>query len=118
MGINSTTLSGNVGQDPEVRWLESGSVVAKFSLAVQGYKNKEKTTMWFPCVAWGKTAETIGEYIKKGYQVTVSGSLDIEEWITPANEKRSKTVVIVRDIQLPPRPAGGALPSSEDYAQY
>jgi single-strand DNA-binding protein len=107
MGINTATLSGNLGKDPLLTYLDSGSVVASFSIAVQGFRHGEKTTLWFDCKAWNKTAEVIADYTKKGSPVTVSGNLDVEEWIDrDSNSKRSKVVLVVRDIQLPPRAEG------------
>ena len=102
MGINVCTLSGNVGQDPEIKYFESGSVMTSFSVAVSNYKQGEKHTFWMPCKAWSKTAETIAEYVRKGNPVTVSGNLDFEEW-TSEGQKKSRTVLVVRDIQLPPK---------------
>ena len=103
MGINTVTLSGNVGQDPQIRYFESGTSLAEFTLAVQGFAKGEKKTLWFVCKAFGKPGEFIGEYVKKGNSLTISGSLDIEEWETHAGEKRSKTVVMVNQVQLPPK---------------
>lgn len=113
MPINTVTLSGNVGRTPEVRYFDSGKVIATFSLAVQAYKNKEKVTLWFDCQAWEGTAKLIGEYVKKGDPITVSGSLDIETWEAKEGGKRSKTVVVVRDVQLAPK-ASTAEPQQED----
>lgn len=108
MTINTATLSGNVGQQPEIRYTPNGNVIASFSLAVQGYGQGEKKTLWFACKSFSKTAEVIGEYVHKGSPVTVSGSLDIEEWQDQNGNQRSRTVLIVRDIQLPPKIANQA----------
>lgn len=107
MGINTTTLSGNTGKDPELKYFDSGSTIASFSLAVQGWDGKAKTkkTLWFTCKAFGKTAELIGEYVKKGNAITVSGQLDIEEWESNVG-KQSRVVLIVRDVQLPAKSGG------------
>jgi single-strand DNA-binding protein len=107
MGINTATLSGNTGKDPEIKYLDSGTVIASFSLAVAGYdgKAKAKKTLWFNCKAFNKTAELIGEYVKKGQAITVSGQLDIEEWESNTG-KQSKVVLIVRDVQLPAKSSG------------
>lgn len=106
MGINVCTLSGNVGNPPDIKYLDSGTVIASFSLAVQGWdgKKKEKKTLWFACKAFNKTAEAVGEYIKSGSPITVSGKLDTEEWESEGQLK-SKMVLIIQDIQLPPKPA-------------
>jgi single-strand DNA-binding protein len=102
MGINTATLSGRLGGDPDIKYLESGKVIASFNLAVDGYSKGEKKTLWFRCKAWDKVAELIGEHCKTGNQVTVSGPLDIEVYETDTG-KKSVTVLVVRDIQLPPK---------------
>jgi single-strand DNA-binding protein len=118
MGINIATLSGNVGQDPETRYTPSSTAITTFTIAVEGYdgKKKEKKTLWFNCKAFNQPADVINKYVKKGNTITVSGQLDVEEWTTQSGEKRSKTVLIVRDVQLPAKSGGpvtGSL-SSED----
>lgn len=104
MGINTAVLAGNLGRDVEKRFLQSGEAVVNFSLAVRGYKDK---TLWFEFKAFGKVADVCSDYLSKGASVTVSGRLDIEEWTTQAGEKRSKTVLIVNDLQLPPKADAG-----------
>lgn len=103
MGINTCTMSGNLGSDPEVKYFESGAVMAQFNLAGKIYKNKKNEAVWLTCKVWGGAAEMVGESLKKGSTVTVSGNLDEEKWETQAGEKRSKHVLMVRDIQLPGR---------------
>lgn len=108
MGINTATLSGNVGAEPEIKHFESGSALASFNLAVAGWdgKAKAKKTIWITCKGFNKTCELIAGYVSKGSTVTVSGQLDVEEWTTQSGEKRSRTVLIVRDIQLPAKSSG------------
>lgn len=101
MGINSVNLSGNLGSDPEIRYLDSGTQIASFSLAVNGYKKRQKTTIWVSCKAFNKTAELVGEYCSKGKTITVSGKLDEEKWQDQNGNSKSKFVVLVNDIQLP-----------------
>lgn len=78
--INKVILIGNMGNDPEVQTLQSGSVVAKFSIATsEKYTNKagEKVedTEWHNIVAWGKLAEIVQSYFKKGSQVYIEGKI-------------------------------------------
>lgn len=100
--MNKVFLIGNLGQEPEMKYFETGSKVTKFSLALRGYDKKEQkeTTDWVNCEAWNKTAETIGEYCKKGHKVAVEGSLKTQQWQDEAGNKKSKTFVLVSRIEL------------------
>ena len=97
MSINSIDLVGRLGQDPEVKYFESGSVLATFSLAVR-QPNGRKETDWFSCQAWGKTAELIANHFKKGGQIAVEGRLEQDEWISKENVPRTKIKVVVERI--------------------
>lgn len=81
MSVNKAILIGNLGKDPELKYTPSGRAVAQFSLATNerwtgqdGQKN-EKTT-WHNIVAWGKQAEVMKEYLRKGSQVYIEGRID------------------------------------------
>lgn len=79
-GLNKVMLIGNLGKDPELKYTSTGNGVCSFSLAVnEDYKNKDgekvEHTEWINCTAWGKTAEIVAEYSKKGYTVYVEGKL-------------------------------------------
>ncbi len=78
--MNTATLVGRVGQDPELKYFDSGSVKARFSLAVDSGFGQNKTTHWFNIEVWGKQAESAGQWIKKGALVGVSGSIDHNVW--------------------------------------
>ncbi len=95
--MNKVFLIGNLGQDPEMKYFETGSVVAKFSMAINSYdsKNKEEKTDWISCEAWKKTAELIGEYCKKGSKIAIEGSLKTQNWEDSNGQKRTKTFVLV-----------------------
>lgn len=99
MSINVLTLIGNLGGDPDVKYFESGSVNAKFSLAVRKSKNDDPD--WFNCVAWGKTAETIANYLRKGSKVAIDGSLGEESWTDrQTGELRTSTIVKVERLEM------------------
>ena len=98
MSINTITVSGNLGQEPAMKYLDDGNAIVSGTIDVR--KNKEHS-IWLSYKAFKKTAELIGEYCHKGNTVTLSGSLDIEEWETKDGQKRQKTVVIVNQVQLP-----------------
>lgn len=100
--MNSVILIGNLGQDPEMKYFDSGSKVTKFSLALRGYSKKEEkeSTDWISCEAWGKTAELIGEYCKKGHKLAIEGSLKTQKWEDDKGNKRSRTFVLVSRVEF------------------
>lgn len=99
MDLNTITLVGRAGRDPEVKYFESGKVVCNFAIAVNRMKNKEAD--WFELEIWGKTAEVAVSYVKKGSLVGVVGSLNIESWSDKnSGASRSKPVVRVDKLNL------------------
>jgi single-strand DNA-binding protein len=82
--INRVTLVGRVGRDPETRYTSSGQAVANFTVATdESYKKdgeKIQRTEWHRLVAWGKLAEIIQQYLKKGALVYIEGKLQTREW--------------------------------------
>ena len=103
--MNSITLVGRAGRDPEVRYLESGSCVANLSLAVNG-RTRDDDALWFNLEIWGKQAQVAADYVRKGSLIGVSGSLKEEKWTDrTTGEERKKWVVNVQQLQLlGPRP--------------
>jgi len=101
MSINKIFLSGNVGGDPDVKTLESGKKLAKFSLATTD-KNKDKTTQWHNIIVWEKLAEIVEKYVKKGNYITVIGSISYREY-EKDGVKKYFTEVNAYEIELPPR---------------
>jgi single-strand DNA-binding protein len=100
---NSVQLIGRLGKDPELKTFESGSQMASFSLATtDSYKNqkgeKVEETQWHNVVVWGKSAEVIGKYLKKGNEVVVEGRLVHRQYETASGEKRYITEVNVNDF--------------------
>lgn len=92
--VNQVTLLGNAGNDPEVRTLESGQKVARFSLATsKSHKDKEgnwqTTTQWHTIVCWGYLAERAEEKVKKGSQVFVSGEINYRKYTDKDNIERT-----------------------------
>lgn len=78
---NKVTLVGRLGRDPEIRYTQSQTPYARFSVATsEKFKDKSgeqrEKTQWHNCVAWGRLAEVIGQYLKKGSLVLVDGSID------------------------------------------
>jgi single-strand DNA-binding protein len=98
--MNVITLVGRAGRDPEIRYFESGTMVANLSLAVDAYKKDEEPD-WFNLVIWGKQAQVAADYVRKGKQIAVSGRSSTEKWTDKTTgEQRSKPVVIVERITL------------------
>lgn len=102
MSINSVTLTGRAGRDPEIKYFESGSCVAQFSIAVDRYsKEGGKDADWFNIKLWGKQAQVAADHVRKGSLVGVTGRLEMERWIDRASgEERSKTVVVGDRLEL------------------
>jgi single-strand DNA-binding protein len=98
--MNCITLVGRAGRDPEVRYFESGSVVANLTLAVKG-RGRDAETVWFPLQIWGKQAQVVADYVRKGSLIGVTGSVKMEKWTDRASgEERSKMVVMVDRLDL------------------
>jgi single-strand DNA-binding protein len=102
---NTVQLIGNLGMNPEVKTLESGSTVVNFSIATSDrYKNKEgeqvENTTWHNLVAWGKTAEIAEKYLKKGAQVAVEGKLTNRSYEAKDGTKKYVSEILVNEILL------------------
>lgn len=100
-GVNKVILIGNLGQEPEVRYMPNGSPVANITLATseiwrdkQTGENREKTE-WHRVVLFGKLAEVAGEYLHKGSQIYIEGSLQTRKWQDQNGLDRYTTEVIV-----------------------
>ena len=100
MGINSVTLVGRAGRDPEVRYFESGTVVANLTMAVNR-RNREDEPDWFNLEIWGKQAQVAADYVKKGSLIGVTGSFKLDSWKDRNTGKdRNKPVVRVDRLEL------------------
>ena len=102
---NKVQLIGNLGNDPEIINLESGKTLAKFSIATnESYKNaqgeKITDTQWHNLIAWGKTAEIIEKYLKKGNEVMVEGKLTSRSYQTKEGEKRYITEIVCNELLM------------------
>lgn len=104
--VNKVILLGNIGKDPEIKFLPSGMAVANFSLATsERFKDKggeqQERTEWHNLVAFGKVAEIVRDYVKKGAKLYVEGSLRTSSWEDKeTKQKRYKTEIVVGDISL------------------
>jgi len=105
-GVNKVILLGNLGKDPEVKYTQGGMAIARFSLATtERAKDKDGNwqdkTEWHNLVAFGRTAEVAGEYLKKGRTVYIEGALRTSSWDDKeSGQKKYKTEVIVNDLVM------------------
>ncbi len=105
MSINKVILVGNVGKDPEVRYLDSGVAVANFPFATsETYRNKngEKvtTTEWHNIVLWRGLAEVAEKYVKKGSQLYIEGRIRTRAWDDKEGNKRYTTEIVGDNMQM------------------
>lgn len=139
-GLNKVMLIGHVGKDPELKYTPGNVAIANFSVATtESYKDKsgnlQERTEWHRIVTFGRTAEVMGEYLKKGQQVYVEGRLQTRSWDDDKGQKRYITEIVALTVQflgkkqdggggggadIPPPgddfvpPATGGAPSEED----
>ena len=100
MGINSVTLVGRAGRDPEVKYFESGTVVANLTMAVNR-RNRDDEPDWFNLEIWGKQAQVAADYVKKGSLIGITGSFKLDSWKDRnTGEDRNKPVVRVDRLEL------------------
>ncbi|TMO69327.1 single-stranded DNA-binding protein, partial [Pseudoalteromonas aurantia] len=100
-GVNKVILVGNLGQDPEVRYMPNGNGVANITLATSdSYKDKNTGQMidkteWHRVVFFGKLAEIVGEYCRKGSQIYVEGKLQTRKWTDQSGQDKYTTEIVV-----------------------
>ena len=100
MSVNSISLVGRAGRDPEVRYFESGSVVANLTIAVNR-RSRDEEPDWFNLEIWGKQAQVAADYVKKGSLIGITGSFKLDSWKDRnTGEDRNKPVVRVDRLEL------------------
>lgn len=102
---NKVQLIGNLGMNPEIKTLESGKKLAKFSIATnETYKNakgeKVEDTQWHNLIAWGNTADIIEKYLQKGNEVAVEGKLTNRSYDDKDGNKRYITEIVVNELLM------------------
>jgi single-strand DNA-binding protein len=117
-GVNKVILVGNLGADPEVRYLNTGTAVANFRMATtQNIKNKEgereARTEWHRVVAFGRLAEICGEYLNKGKQIYIEGRLRTRSWDDRDGNKRWTTEIVATSMQMLGSPGDQAAMGAE-----
>ncbi len=97
--MNSAILVGRVGQDPEIKYFESGKSKTTFSIAVDRWNPKTKTREadWFNIQLWDKKAESAAEWIKKGSLVSIEGRIMVSKWQNPDGETVERYLINATD---------------------
>ncbi len=122
-GVNKAILIGNLGKDPELRYLPSGQAVSTFSLATtEKWTDKagqrQERTEWHNIVVYGKTAEIVNQYLKKGRSAYVEGRITTRSWDDRDGNKKYKTEIVANTVQFLGGPGGGGpaqdAPASQD----
>ena len=117
--VNKVILVGNLGRDPEVRYMPNGEAVCNFSIATtDSWKDKsgakQERTEWHNIVMYRKLAEIAGEYLKKGRPVYVEGRLQTRKWQTKEGQDRYTTEIIADQMQMLGGRDGGGSNASYD----
>ena len=119
-GINKVILIGNLGADPEVRYTPSGTAVVNINIATSSsWKDKQtgdaqERTEWHRVVVYNRTAEVVGEYLRKGSKVYIEGSLRTRKWQDKSGMDRYTTEVICNELQMLDSRRGG---DNQDFNQ-
>ncbi|GAB4266760.1 MAG: single-stranded DNA-binding protein [Deferrisomatales bacterium] len=109
-GVNKAILIGNLGKDPELRYTQSGSAVANFTLATTERRKQGDEwgdhTEWHNIVVFGKTAERCNQYLQKGSQVYLEGRIQTRKWEDRDGNTRYTTEIVAFDVQFLGRTRG------------
>ncbi|NBW56951.1 single-stranded DNA-binding protein [bacterium] len=122
-GVNKVIVIGNLGADPDVRYLASGDPVANISLATsETWKDKQngqqqERTEWHRIVIYGKMADIASKYMKKGSKVFIEGSLRTRKWQDKTGQERYTTEIICNDLQLLDSKGADSRVDYQDHAQ-
>ncbi len=105
-GVNKVILIGNVGKDPDVRYMPNGNAVANVTLATsESWKDKgsgetQERTEWHRVVFFRRLAEIVGEYVKKGSKIYVEGKLQTRKWQDQGGQDRYTTEIVADQMQM------------------
>ncbi len=110
--VNKAIIIGNLGKDPEMRYMPSGDAICNFSIATtDSWKDKsgekQEKTEWHRISMFGKLAEIAGEYLKKGSQVYVEGRLQTRKWQDKDGHERYTTEIVADRMQMLGSKSGG-----------
>lgn len=119
-GVNKVILIGNLGADPEVRFMPSGGAVANLRIATsESWKDKQtgeqhERTEWHTIVLFNRLGEIAGEYLKKGSKIYIEGSLRTRKWQDKNGQDRYTTEIVGSEMQMLDSKGGGQNISTED----
>ena len=122
-GVNKVILVGNLGRDPEVRYAASGSAIANVTIATtDSWKDRQsgerqERTEWHRVVFFGRLAEIVSEYLKKGSQVYVEGRLQTRKWQDQSGADRYTTEIVANEMQMLGSRGGGAPRDDAEFDQ-
>ncbi|ODS23303.1 single-stranded DNA-binding protein [Candidatus Endobugula sertula] len=122
-GVNKVTIVGNLGQDPDVKYMPSGGAVTNISVATsESWKDKQtgqpqERTEWHRIVFFNRLAEIAGEYLKKGSQVYIEGSLRTRKWQDQSGQDRYTTEIVANEMQMLGSRQGGGMGGDPGYDQ-
>lgn len=113
IGINKAILIGNLGKDPELRYTPGGQPVASFTLATterwtDRNGQRQDRTEWHNVVAWGKLAELVNQYLKKGRSAYIEGRITTRSWDDRDGNKKYRTEIVANQIQFLGNGGGGS----------
>lgn len=117
-GVNKVIAIGNLGKDPETRYLPSGAAVCNFSIAVsESWKDKQsgeikERTEWMNIEVWGNSAEACQKYLTKGSQCYVEGKMQTDKWQDKDGKDRWTTKIRADQVQFLGSPRDGAAPAA------
>ena len=105
LGVNKVILIGNLGKDPELRYTPGGQPTASFSLATTERWNdksgkRQEHTEWHNIVAWGKLAELVNQYLKKGRSAYIEGRINTRSWDDRDGNKKYKTEIVASQVHF------------------
>jgi len=121
LGVNKVILIGNLGKDPELRYTPGGQPTASFSLATterwtdKSGQRQEKTE-WHNIVAWGKLAELVNQYLKKGRSAYIEGRITNRSWDDRDGNKKYRTEIVASQIHFLGSGTGAGAAGGEGYA--
>ena len=115
MGSSTTIIFGNVGREPQMRYMQDGRAVCDFSVAVN--KGKDKPTQWFKVTAWEKLAEICNLYVTKGAKVQVTGTVKASAYLDQRGQPVASLEITASDVQFASSPGERTeTGDSTDYA--
>ncbi|NIB43768.1 single-stranded DNA-binding protein [Pseudomaricurvus alkylphenolicus] len=122
-GVNKVILVGNVGQDPEMKYMPSGNAVTNISVATsESWKDKQtgqqqERTEWHRVVFFNRLGEIAGEYLRKGSKIYVEGSLRTRKWQDQSGQDRYTTEIVASELQMLDSRNDGAQGGQQGYQQ-